>query len=106
MFDDMNKKEAANVNTSFGELINNPDRSLAEDGLYACIQLCHAAGVERSMIAESLFKEMIRALESRGKATDCQCRIWGALVARFRNELDELIEKQGLAPKCKTENGA
>lgn len=85
------EKEAANTNTSFFKLMHNPKRMLVEDGIFSCIRLCRAAGVARSMIADTLLKYALREVVPRGEITDAECTIWYAQLLRFRDQVDAKI---------------
>ncbi len=93
------KREAANSNKSFFELVNNPKKLLLEDGLYSCIQLCRAANISRSMIAEALFKFAMREVIPRGEYTNAKSNIYYAQLLRFRDKIDAMITEIETPPK-------
>jgi hypothetical protein len=91
MFDHINEKEAANANTSFSELMTNPSRNLIEGGILSCIRFARAAGICRSLIAETLFTYALFEVVPEGKITGAKSSIWYSQLLRFRDTIDAKI---------------
>ena len=81
----------ANNNFSFSQIMDDKQRTLTEDALSSTIHLLKEAGIDNSMIAETLFSFLKSSLTPSKNAPPADSMIWYAQLQRFRFDLDTQI---------------